>query len=44
MVRSYVDPKKVGMKKSDRPDALWLINAEVEHLTPEQMMEETKEP
>ena len=35
VVRSYVDPRKVGMKKQDRPDVLWLVNAEVEHLTPE---------
>ena len=37
VVRSFVDPKRVGMKKDDRPDVLWLVNAEVEHLTPEQV-------
>ena len=44
VIRSYVDPNKVGMKRDDRPDALWLINATVEHLTPAQIAaEETKE-
>ena len=32
------------MKKEDIPDVLWLVNAEVEHLTPEQVRaEEEKE-
>ena len=35
VIRSYVDPNKVGTKKEDIPDLLWLINANVEHLTPE---------
>ena len=35
VIRSYVDPNLVGTKKEDIPDLLWLINAEVEHLTPE---------
>ena len=37
VVRSYVDPDRVGTKKEDIPDLLWLINANVEHLTPEQV-------
>ena len=40
VVRSYVDPDKVGTKKEDIPDLLWLINANVEHLTPEQVQQE----
>jgi hypothetical protein len=40
VIRSYVDPNKVGMKKPDLLDALWLINASVEHLTPEQVAAE----
>ena len=35
VIRSYVDPNLVGTKKEDIPDLLWLINANVEHLTPE---------
>lgn len=32
------------MKKEDRPDVSWLINAKVEHLTPEEVrLEEQKE-
>ena len=39
ILRTEVNPDN-GMKRGDRPDALYLINAQVEHLTPEQVAAE----